>query len=227
MCGRYALTVSARVLAELFELEIAPEFEARYNIAPTQTVPIVRRNRDDHREMSLARWGLIPSWASDAKMGARMINARAETVASKPAFRSAAKRRRCLVPADGFFEWQRVGDAKQPHLIRFSDARPFAFAGLWETWQPPTDVPVASFTIITTRPNSVVARVHDRMPVILPGEAFAEWLGPDELASERLAELLAPHPADEMEAFPVARTVGNPRNDSPECVAPLAQSSLW
>ena len=217
MCGRYTLTVSGRVLAELFDLEEVPEVVARYNIAPTQQVPIVRVDLDGTRRFSAARWGLIPSWAKEINIGARMVNARAETAADKPAFRGAVKRRRCLLPADGFYEWQAQGAGKQPYLIRFADGRPFAFAGLHEVWRPPDGPPLTSCTIVTTSPNELVARLHDRMPVILPRALFAEWLEPRELPRERLAELLRPCPPDGMEAFPVSRQVNNPKNDASAC----------
>jgi putative SOS response-associated peptidase YedK len=228
MCGRYALTVSARVLAEVFELDHVPEHEPRYNIAPTQEVPIVRRGRDGGREPCPARWGLIPSWAKDAKIGARMINARSETAASKPSFRAAVKRRRCLIPADGFYEWQKVGSGKQPHFIRFADERVFALAGLWEVWRPQEDQTVTSCTILTTEPNEAVAPLHDRMPVVLSPSAYAEWLSPDQLSADRLQKLMVPCPPDEMETFPVGRGVNNPRFDDPACIARLEdQQSLW
>ncbi len=219
MCGRYTLTVSGRVLAELFELEAEPALAPRYNIAPSQQVPLVRLGADGRRQWAEARWGLVPSWAREVDAGARMINARAETAADKPAFRTAVRRRRCLLPADGFYEWQAVAGGKQPHLIRFSDGRPFAFAGLWELWQPPGAEPLLSCTILTTTPNPVVAALHDRMPVILPPERHGEWLEPGELGRERLAELLVPCPAAGMEAFPVSRRVNNPRADDEACAA--------
>jgi putative SOS response-associated peptidase YedK len=169
------------------------------------------------------RWGLVPHWADDLSIGSRMINARGETVASKPAFRSALKHRRCLIPADGFYEWKKIGAGKQPHLIRFADGRAFAFAGLWERWlSRDGGAPVDSCTIITTTPNGLLRELHDRMPVILPPAAFEEWLRPEPLAAPRLDELLRPHPDSEMEAFAVNRRVNSPANDDPSCVEPLA-----
>ncbi len=219
MCGRFALIVDASVLAEVFEVEPPDLLRPRFNIAPTQTVPVVRAGREAPRELAEVRWGLVPSWAKDEKIGARMINARGETVAEKPSFRSAAKGRRCLVPASGFYEWAETGGGKQPHFIHFADARPFAFAGLWERWHKGGCAPLETFTIITTTPNSVVAEIHDRMPVILRAETWDEWLAPAPLPDERLAELLAPHPPEGMEAYPVSRHVNSPRNDDPECIA--------
>jgi len=227
MCGRYTLTVSARVLAGVFDVPEMAGLQPRYNIAPTQPVVIVRATEAGDREMKTVRWGLIPFWAKEAKIGARMINARGETAASKPAFRAAVKSRRCLVPADGFYEWMKIGSGKQPHLIRFTDQRPFAFAGLWECWRPADGEPVESCTIITTTPNDLVTQIHDRMPVILPESALAEWLAPEPMAPPRLEQLLIPNSPDEMEAFPVSTRVNKPGNDDAECIAPLDQQSLW
>jgi len=177
--------------------------------------------------MAELRWGLIPPWSKDAKIGARMINARAETVASKPAFRSAVKRRRCLIPGDGFYEWQKIGSSKQPHLIRFADRRVFAFAGLWERWRPAHGDPVETCTIITTTPNDLIADYHDRMPVILPPSFFDEWLSAEPLPDARLTNLLRPFPQDEFEVFPVSTRVNKPSNDDPDCILPLDQQTLW
>jgi putative SOS response-associated peptidase YedK len=160
----------------------------------------------------------VPSWAKELAIGARMINARAETAAEKPSFRSALKARRCLVPASGFFEWAKTGTAKQPHFIRFTDARVFAFAGLWERWSGASP-PLESCTILTTAPNELVAQLHDRMPVILPPEHHEEWLRPGPLAPERLGGLLVPHSAAGMEAYPVSGRVNRPGNDDPSCIA--------
>jgi len=222
MCGRYVLTTPGEVLAELFDLPQPTELAARYNIAPTQAVPIVRAAESGGRELAFVSWGLVPHWAKEKGIGNRLINARAESLAEKPAFRSAFKHRRCLIPADGFYEWKKVGAGKQPHLIRFADQRAFAFAGLWERWRPRDgSAPVDSCTIITTTPNALVGKLHDRMPVILPTGAFEEWLRPEPLPSSRLEEILIPYPDAEMEAFAVSRQVNSPANDGPECIAPL------
>lgn len=224
MCGRYTLTVSAAVLAEVFEVEV-PAHQPRFNVAPTQTTGIVRLAGDGQRVWRSARWGLIPSWAKDPSIGNRMINARAETAADKPAFRTAIRRRRCLVPADGFFEWRRTADGKQPYHIRFADRRTFAFAGLWERWRQPDGDALDSYTILTTTPNEVVAPIHDRMPVILTPAVWREWLAGDELAADRRQALLTPHSAAGMESVAVSRRVNNPRFDDPDCLGPRARRS--
>ncbi len=218
MCGRFALIVDASVLADVFDVDPPRELRPRFNIAPTQGVGIVRAGADRDREWATVRWGLVPSWAKDESIGARMINARGETVAEKPSFRAAARSRRCLIPASGFYEWVTTDGGKQPHFIHFADARPFAFAGLWERWSKGPE-PLDSCTIITTTPNDLVATLHDRMPVILPRDRFDEWLAPSPLTAERLAELLVPHPAAGMEAYPVSTHVNRPANDDPQCIA--------
>ena len=219
MCGRYSLIVDASVLAGVFEIDPPRNLKPRFNIAPTQTVPIVRAGREAPREWADVRWGLVLSWAKDPKIGARMINARGETVAEKPSFRSAIKTRRCLIPADGFYEWATTDVGKRPHYIHFADGRPFAFAGLWERWHRGEGEPLDTCTIITTTPNELVAGLHDRMPVILPPEIFTEWLVPEPLTSDRLRDFLAPHPAGDMETYPVRTHVNKPANDDPECIA--------
>lgn len=219
MCGRFALIVDASVLADVFDVEPPRDLRPRFNIAPTQEVPIVRSERSGSRECVTMRWGLVPSWAEDASIGARMINARSETAAEKPSFRSAVKTRRCLVPASGFYEWVKTPGGKQPHFIHFADARVFAFAGLWERWSKSGTGPLDTFTILTTAPNELMAGLHDRMPVILPPASYAEWLEPRPLAPDRLQEMLSPHPANGMEAYPVSTRVNRPANDDPECVA--------
>lgn len=223
MCGRFTLTVSGRVLADLFDVPEVVELEPRYNIAPTQQVPIVRATDDGSRALVQVRWGLVPFWTKDPSIGARMINARGETVTSKPAFRSAVKNRRCLIAADGFYEWKKTGAGKQPYLIRFADRRAFAFAGLWERWRKSEDAePLDSCTIITTTPNELVRDLHDRMPVILTPSSYDDWLKPRPLSAAALEAMLSPHPAEGMEAFPVSRHVNSPAHDDPECMHPLS-----
>ena len=220
MCGRYTLRTTAREIAEVFEVPEVPELPARYNIAPTQDVPVIRLG-DGGREFALLHWGLIPSWADDPAIGSRMINARAETVAEKPAFRRAFRSRRCLVVSDGFFEWRREGGRKQPYFIRMKDERPFAFAGLWERWEKLGE-PIESCTVITGEPNEVVAPLHDRMPVIVPESAYDTWLDPGVSDPKRLQELLVPYPPEEMEAYPVSTMVNSPSNDRAGCIAPAS-----
>ncbi|MFV2071472.1 MAG: SOS response-associated peptidase [Thermoanaerobaculales bacterium] len=221
VCGRYTLTVDASVLATVFGLDPSQGYRARYNIAPTQVVPIVRRSSDLPRIWTDARWGLVPPWAKDVKMGARLINARGETAAFKPSFKSAVKHRRCLVPADGFYEWVKTGSGKQPYYIHFEDRRPFAFAGLWERWGEDRGSPLETFTIITTRANALIAPLHDRMPVILPPGQFKDWLAPRPFDPARLEALIVPHNADGMVARPVSNRVNSPANDDPACIRPM------
>ena len=217
MCGRFTLRTSPAQLAEIFALLRAPELKPRYNIAPTQPVAVVRA-QDGGRQLSLMHWGLIPSWSRDPSAGARMINARAETVASRPAFRSAFRRQRCLIPADGFYEWKKVGAQKQPYYFSFRSGEPFAFAGLWEHWGHDGSA-IDSCTIITTEPNELAAQVHDRMPVIIGREDYDRWLDPENHSTSELQALLVPCPADEMAMRPVSRRVNSPRNEGPECTA--------
>lgn len=223
MCGRFSLIVDASVLADVFDVDPPRALTPRYNIAPTQMVPIVRAADSDRRELAEARWGLVPSWAKDPKMGARMINARGETVTEKPSFRAAVKTRRCLVPASGFFEWAKHKEgSKVPHFIHYTDGRVFAFAGLWERWTKGGGEPLETFTIITTQPNEVVAPLHDRMPVILASDHFGEWLQPSPIAPDRLRRLLSPCPGAGMEAYPVSTRVNSPAHDDPSCVTRLS-----
>ena len=181
---------------------------------------MVANNSD--RKLELFQWGLIPSWAKDPKIGNKMINARAETLAEKPSFRSALKRRRCLVVADGFYEWKKTGAAKTPMFIQLKDGRPFAFAGLWEVWQPPDGSLIKTCTIITTEPNALMADIHNRMPAILSPEAYDLWLTPGELSADAVLPLLKPYDPTQMKATPVSARVNSPAVDAPELVLPLA-----
>jgi putative SOS response-associated peptidase YedK len=219
MCGRFALIVDASVLADVFDVDPPHDFEPRFNIAPTQNIPIVRTGKEQTRECEMVRWGLIPPWAKDMTIGAKMINARAETVAEKPSFRAAVKRRRCLVPANGFYEWVTTKNGKRPYFIHFEDGRTFAFAGLWERWTARGGASLESCTIITTTANELISDLHHRMPVILPPEHHGEWLQPESLTTGRLNELLVPHPAGEMAAYQVSTHVNRPANDDAECIA--------
>src|SRR5262245_42206111 len=219
MCGRFLMMTSGPVLAERFDLTGFPELKPRYNIAPSQQVPVVRLGVDGGRRLELVRWGLVPSWADDVSIGYKMINARSETVAEKPSFRAAFKQRRCLVLADGFFEWQPRDGKKQPWLFRIQGGEPFAFAGLWERWEKGEGEPLESCTIITTEANDTVRPVHNRMPVILPQDSLAAWLDPEVKSADVLLPLLKPYPAAAMTTVPVGLRVNNPKFDGPECVA--------
>jgi putative SOS response-associated peptidase YedK len=224
MCGRYTLSSPTDLLADLLELDSVPELAPRYNIAPTQEAAVVRvTGETGARSLDLLRWGLIPFWAKDPGIGNRMINARAETVAEKPSYRASFKRKRCLVPADGFYEWQATGGRKQPFYFRFEGGGPFALAGLWDRWEKGEGEPVETFTILTTEPNEVVAPVHKRMPVILDREGMAIWLDPAIEDAERLTPLLGPFPTSGMEAYPVSTYVNSPGNDTPRCIEPLVE----
>lgn len=225
MCGRYTLRTPSKELAKAFGVEEVPEVEARFNITPAQTVAGVRRTPDG-REMKFLKWGLVPSWAKDTSMGTKLINARSETVAEKPAFRDAFKRRRCLIPADGFYEWKREGDRKQPYFFRLREERPFAFAGLWDRWQPDGEDAVESCTILTTEANSVLRPVHDRMPVILHPDDYEAWLDDDVRKSDLLKELLQPYPAREMTGYPVSPTVNSARRQGEQLIKLVPVNSL-
>ena len=222
MCGRFTLTADQdsfedRFSLTRFDLGWVPSF----NIAPTQEVLTVTNDGSENRP-ELMRWGLVPSWAKDPKIGNRMINARSETLAEKPSFRTAFKRRRCLIPADGFYEWKREGKAKKPMLITANPGGLFAFAGLWETWKQPDDSWLLTCAIITTSANEFMKSIHDRMPVILPREAEASWLDPEEQDTAMLSELLLPYDSDRMEAYEVSTLVNSPRNNFPEVIEPVA-----
>jgi len=221
MCGRFTRTENMQHLAELLGLPIPPPLAPRYNIAPSQLVACVRTNPETtEREWVELQWGLVPSWAKEASIGHKLINARGETVAEKPSFRKAFTHRRCLVLADGFYEWKREGTTKQPYYIRMKDHRPFAFAGLWERWEK-VDPAIESCSLITIGSNAVMEPIHHRMPVILATTQYAEWLDASLQETERLNRLLRPFPPEEMEAYPVSLMVNNPRNDHPECVVPI------
>lgn len=222
MCGRYTLKSDARELAKLFDVAEVPSVSARFNIAPSQEVAAVRIvEGGEEREMSMLRWGLIPSWAKDPKVGHKLINARAETVAEKPSFREAFRRRRCLIVADGFFEFEKLrGGAKQPHYFRLRDGRPFAFAGLYERWRGEDGEVVDSCAILTTEACDLVRQIHPRMPVILHPSDHDLWLDRDVRKTELLTELFAPYPAEEMASHPVSTLVNRPTIDTAEIIEP-------
>ncbi|MBO8162155.1 MAG: SOS response-associated peptidase [Brevibacillus sp.] len=218
MCGRFSLVTEVDKLRKRFFLdEITFDLQPRYNIAPGQPVPAIIADRG-RRRIGQLKWGLVPSWAKDGKIGYKMINARAETLGEKPAFRNLIARKRCIIPADGFYEWKREGKGKQPMRITLSDGNPFAFAGLYDTWISPDGQKVSTCTIITTRPNELVARIHDRMPVILRPEDEEVWLDRDRCDPDLIRTLLVPYDAAAMRAYPVPSLVGNPQNDIPECI---------
>ena len=221
MCGRYTLASPTERLAEEFGVDASSiELSPNYNVAPTQGVAAVLEE-GGQRRLEVLRWGLIPPWADDPGIGSRMINARSETAPGKPSFRRAFRERRCLIPADGFYEWQRTNGAKQPYYIHMEDGRPFAFAGLWESWSKGGEGEVRTCTILTTGANALVGEIHERMPVILAHDAYDVWLDPDSERDE-LTGLLAPYPEDEMEAYPVSRFVNSPSNNDPRCIEPAA-----
>jgi len=219
MCGRYNLKTNPHTFAEIFGVvrELEGDWRPAYNVAPTQSVVCVRDA--EQREYFRARWGLIPAWAKDAKIGASCINARVETVETKPAFRSAFKKRRCLVVADGFYEW-RLSD-KQPHYISLKSGEPMAFAGLWELWNSP-EGPVESCTICTTDANDLMGQMHDRMPIILPRQSIDHWLDPAVTDPAELKPMLQQFPGGEMQSWPVGKAVGNVRNQGPSLMEPVA-----
>lgn len=223
MCGRYTLTTDPLVLMERFHLTSADVVVTpRYNIAPTQPVAIVYDVSP--RVLSAARWGLIPSWAKDASIGTRMINARAETLAEKPSFRNLLRKRRCLVLADGFYEWRKNPDGtKTPMRVMLTSGEPFAMAGLWDVWKTPEGELLKTCTIITTEPNALIAPLHHRMAAILLPEQEADWLNRDQTDATFLRSLLRPFPAERMKAYPVSSRVNNVRNDDPSLIEPVAE----
>lgn len=224
MCGRFAQRTDPKRVAKAFGVAKAPNMEPRYNIAPMQDILSIRQ-AEDEREAVFLKWGLVPSWAKDAAIGAKLINARSETITEKPSFREAFKKRRCIIPADGFYEWQRTDGKKQPFFFRMRDESPFGFAGLWERWQGAGGEAINSCTILTTEANEVLRPVHDRMPVILHPEEYSLWLEGDEREQELLRELLRPYPAEEMTGHPVSSLVNSPGNKGEELIKELQLNS--
>ncbi len=227
MCGRFTLYAKGEILAEEFGVPPVPAATPRYNIAPSQDVAAVRAGpAGGGREIARLRWGLVPLWAKDRAIGNRLINARSETAREKPSFRNAFRRRRCLIPASGFYEWQRRERGKQPFYVRMRDGRVFAFAGLWDRWEDPEGGVVESCAILTTDANAVLAPIHDRMPVILGRADYERWLdpslGPSAGDADLLGRLLVPFPPDAMVAWPVSPRVNSPATDDEGCVAPLS-----
>jgi putative SOS response-associated peptidase YedK len=226
MCGRFVLAVDPDALQGEFPEFIFPEdIPIRYNIAPSLDIAAVPN--DGENTAGFFRWGLIPFWAKDPKIGNRMINARSETLAEKPSFREAYKKRRCVILTNGFYEWRKdpLAKSKTPMFISMKSGRAFAFAGLWESWKQTDGTPLNTCTIITTEPNELMEEIHNRMPVILGRESFEAWLDPDIRKDDELREVLVPYETSEMTAHPVSRMVNNPRSDSPECIQPLEPGS--
>jgi len=223
MCGRFTLTVDAHQIREAFPwITINEEIQPRYNIAPSQAVAVVPN--DGKNQLNYFLWGLIPFWAKDPSIGNRMINARGETLDQKPSFKHAFRRRRCLVLADGFYEWKKEsgGKSKIPIYIKMKNDKPFAMAGLWDSWDAPDGSNILSCTIITTEPNNLLKDIHNRMPVILPNDKYAIWMQTDEVESEYLKDLLLPYPPEDMLAYPVSKFVNNPANESIACIQPIS-----
>lgn len=227
MCGRYTLSTPGEVISELFGVEPPEGLSPRYNIAPTQESPVIRvEDPDQGRVCDFLRWGLVPFWADDPSIGNRMINARAETAAKKPAFRASFKKRRCLVLADGFYEWKKEGGVKVPYWIHLPERKPFAFAGLWSRWDKDPEAlegegPLETFTILTTEAHSRIQDLHDRMPVILRREDFDPWLDPEMDDKERLTGMLGNDSGRYLEFHAVSRRVNSPQNDVPENIEPV------
>ena len=221
MCGRYTLTSAPQAIRSLFRYADQPNFPARYNIAPTQPIAIVRLV-NGQREFALVRWGLLPSWVKDPRAFSLLINARGETVIDKPAYRAAMKRRRCLIPADGFYEWRATGGRKQPYFIHTKSGAPLAFAGLWETWTGPNGEELDTAAIVTTSANHALAPLHDRMPVIVPPEAFDLWLDSNNVDALTASVLIGPAPENLLEAYPVSTEVNRVANDNPRLIDEVA-----
>jgi len=224
MCGRFRLGKGKAALREYFGADSDVDWSPRYNIAPTDAIPTVRQDRKQPvRKLTLMKWGLIPYWSKDASGAARMINARSESAASKPAFRDSLQTRRCLIPADGFYEWKKP--EKQPYCFTLKDGSLFAFAGIWDRWRAPDGNTVESCSILTGEPNELARPIHDRMPVILPPDAYELWLDPGFTNLEGVAEMLEPFSASQMKSFPVSSRVNSVQNDDAECGEPMAERS--
>jgi putative SOS response-associated peptidase YedK len=224
MCGRYAITSAPEGIRALFRYEEQPNFPPRYNIAPSQPIPVVRLV-DGRRHFALVRWGLIPSWVKDPKSFSLLINARGESVIDKPAFRAAMRRRRCLIPADGFYEWKRDGERKRPYFVRPKRGGPVAFAGLWETWCGPNGEEVETAAIVTTQANRTLATIHDRMPVIVPPEAFDLWLDCANVDARTAAALLMPAPDALLDAYEISTAVNRTADDNPALIEPVGSAA--
>jgi putative SOS response-associated peptidase YedK len=233
MCGRYRLSRRKQLVEEYFDsVSGDEEWNPRYNIAPTQPIPVIRQNpKEPVRQLSLMRWGLIPSLAKDPSVAAKMINARAETASTKPAFRDPLKFRRCLIPADGFYEWAKTAKGKQPYCFEVNEGQLFAFAGLWDRWRDPSGNAVETCSILTTTPNAVTSAVHDRMPVILDPDSYDLWLDPGMRDAVAVSDMLKPYDAQQMRCYPISTRINRVANDDAECSAPVeiaeAQNRLF
>jgi putative SOS response-associated peptidase YedK len=217
MCGRFSRKATLQAIVDEFEIEEQDEkVKPSYNVAPGQEIAVVLK--DENKKLNLLKWGLIPSWAKDPTIGSRMINARAETLSEKPSFKHSLRRKRCIIIADGFYEWKKEGAHKVPMYIFLKSGKLFGFAGLWDTWTAPEGNKIATCTIITTSPNKLIEEIHNRMPVILPKENVDRWLDPSIQDESKVLPLLQPYPADEMDAYPVSRLVNSPKNNSPEVI---------
>jgi putative SOS response-associated peptidase YedK len=226
MCGRYRLSRRKQIVEEYFDAVSGEEdWAPRFNIAPTQPIPVIRQNpKEPIRELSLMRWGLIPSWAKDSSVAAKMINARSETATTKPAFRDAMKSRRCLIPADGFYEWMRTGKTKQPYCFEVNEGELFAFAGIWDRWRDAGGTVLETCSILTT--NAVTSAVHDRMPVILDPDGYDMWLDPGMKNADTASELLKPLDARLMRCYPVSTRINQVVNDDEECSRPVELAQI-
>jgi putative SOS response-associated peptidase YedK len=224
MCGRFTFAISPELLAEVFGVPVLEEIPHRYNIAPSQPVPIIREAATDGRYLSSIRWGLVPHWAKDPSIGNRMINARCETVHEKPAFRQAIRARRCIVPASGFFEWAASPEGKSPHYVTMRDGSPLAFAGIWDSWKTPEGEILETCAILTTTANSLMAPLHDRIPVLLHPSEFELWLDRSMNNPEKLQRLYQSYPAELLQEREVSSMVNNPTHDTPENITPVNAS---
>lgn len=236
MCGRFARFSPAHIFRMLFQLDEFFDLPAQYNIAPGQDVYAVRgiiiRDNPQRtassvpyvREVTPMKWGLIPFWSKDPSIGVKMINSRSETINEKPAFRDPFKKRRCLIPTDGFYEWQKQKDGgKQPYFIHMNDKKPFAFGGIWDTWKNPEGNNIETFSILTTKPNELLKPIHDRMPVIIEPKQFDNWLNPEIQEPAELIPLLEPFKATKMEAYPISTYINSPKNNSEQCIRPIEE----
>lgn len=219
MCGRFIIELTPDLVKKVFGIIEVPDWPARYNVAPSQLVPVIREAADGSRRLTMMRWGLVPSWAKEPGDG--LINARSETAHEKPSFRHALRQRRCIIPSSGFIEWAKADGKKLPFYVRMADGAPMPFAGLWEAWRSPDGQMLETCTILTTMANAKVAPIHDRMPVILHPDEFGLWLDRQVHDPEKLAPLFAPYPSDRLTTYRVSTVVNNPANDSPKCIEPI------